>query len=56
MTQGLEEKLLRLLDMSSLVPTGNCYMKYLHENGCHWNEKCCSNTSINGDLKVSVGL
>jgi len=26
-------------------------LKYLHENGCPWNEKCCSNASSNGHLE-----
>jgi len=27
-------------------------MKYLHENGCPWNEECCENASKTGHLEV----
>jgi len=27
-------------------------LKYLHENGCPWNEKCCEYASNNGHLEV----
>jgi len=31
-------------------------LKYLHENGCPWNEKCCQNASMNGYLEVLIYL
>jgi len=27
-------------------------LKYLHENGCPWNEKCCKNASMKGQSEV----
>jgi len=27
-------------------------LKYLHENGCPWNENCCEYASSNEQLKV----
>jgi len=27
-------------------------LKYLHENGCPWNNVCCEQASNNGDLEV----
>jgi len=27
-------------------------LKYLHENGCPWDENCCEYVSKNGDLEI----
>jgi len=31
-------------------------LKYLHENGCPWNEKCCENASENEHFECLIYL